>query len=86
MSGTEEKQPLDTSDDTNPSPTDRTPLTYPAQRIARCIMRFLLMVLYLLFLYMEPSSDFSVSTIANSDDGMHFGVLREFVPCCRLLR
>lgn len=79
MSESEEKPPLDTVDDAHPSPTERTPPTYPAQRIARCIMRFLLMVLYLLFLCMEPSNDFSVSTIAGSDEGMHFGAIRESV-------
>ncbi|KAJ9105220.1 hypothetical protein QFC20_004355 [Naganishia adeliensis] len=88
MSESEEKPPLDTVDDAHPSPTERTPPTYPAQRIARCIMRFLLMVLYLLFLYMEPSNDFSVSTIAGSDEGMHFGAIRSCAGsvCTELLQ
>jgi hypothetical protein len=80
MSNLNPPSPPKTGGDDIPSSIDPSALNCTPQRIARCIWRFLLMVLYLLFLYTAPSSDFSVSTIATSDDGItRFAALRELL-------
>jgi hypothetical protein len=77
MTDIEKSPSLEEGDEGKSVTATRTTPSYPSPRIARCIMRFLLTVLYLLFLYMEPTSDLSISTIATSDDGMRFAVLRK---------